>query len=76
MNSLFDGLPFFTLEVTRAKFFIADTNMMRQKIQEFKKIDDCMNLHESQLIWKLLISVGLIILELNIKGVLLIEEYL
>ena len=49
---------------------------MRQKTQEFKKIDDCMNLHESQLIWKLLISVGLIILELNIKGVLLIEEYL
>lgn len=33
-----------------------------------------MNLHESQLIWKLLISVGLIILELNIKGALLIEE--
>jgi len=30
-------LPFFTLEIIRAKFFIADKNMMRQKIQGFKK---------------------------------------
>jgi len=75
MDSLFDGLPFFTLEVTRTKFFIADKNMMRQKFRNSKNYD-CINLQESQLIWKLLIGVGRIILELNVKGVLLIEEYL